>query len=95
MLKAKLICTKYDESCSMREHFLEMIDLVKQLKTLKIVMDEFFLIHFTLSPQEYGPFQINYNNITDKWTFDEMTIMLVQEKARSKQYIIHTINVIT
>lgn len=39
-----------------------------------MIMDEFFLVHFTLSSlsQEYGPFEINYNTIKDKSTFDEM-----------------------
>lgn len=48
-LMIKLISIKYDGSHSMQEHVLEMINLVEQLKTLEIIIDGFFLVHFTLS----------------------------------------------
>ena len=50
-------------------------------------MDEAFLAQFILNslPPQYGPFQIHYNTITDKWTVNELANKLVQEEARLNQ----------
>jgi hypothetical protein len=49
-------------------------------------VDEFFLVQFILNtlPPQYGPFQIYYNTIEDKWNVNELASMLVQEEARLK-----------
>lgn len=92
----RFISTKYNGSRSFHQQVLEMINLVKEMMVLGMIMNELLLIHFTLSslPSKYGPFQINQNTIKDKWTFDELTSMLVQEEVCLKQQGIHSINVI-
>ncbi|KAL6348544.1 hypothetical protein AAG906_013164 [Vitis piasezkii] len=42
-----------------REHIMEMRDIVAQLKKLKVEMSESFLVHFILNtlPSQYGPFK--------------------------------------
>ena len=62
-----------------REHVMEMRDIVAQLKKLKVEMSESFLVHFilnTLLPQ-YGLFKIFYNTHKDKWSINELMIMCV------------------
>eukprot|EP00257_Ricinus_communis_P018478 XP_015577207.1 uncharacterized protein LOC107261571 [Ricinus communis] len=61
---------KYDSSRAMYEHVLEMTILAAKLKTLGMKVDEYFLVQFILNSlplEQYGPFQINYNTLKDKW----------------------------
>jgi hypothetical protein len=57
-LMAKLTTMKFDGTHGMHEHVLEMTNLVAQLKTLEMNVDEFFLVQFILNslPPQYGPF---------------------------------------
>ena len=67
-----------------REHIMEMRDIVAQLKKLKVEMFESFLVHFILNtlPPQYGPFKISYNTHKDKWSINELMTMCVQEEGR-------------
>ncbi|RVW30939.1 Retrovirus-related Pol polyprotein from transposon TNT 1-94 [Vitis vinifera] len=67
-----------------REHIMEMRDIVAQLKKLEVEMSESFLVHFILNtlPPQYGPFKISYNTHKDKWSINELMTMCVQEKGR-------------
>ena len=67
-LMAELTTMKYDGSRSMQQHVLDMTNIAARLKTLGMTVDDSFLVQFILNslPQEYGPFQINYNTIKDK-----------------------------
>jgi hypothetical protein len=38
----------------------------------------------SLPSKQYGPFQIHYNTIKDKWSVNELASMLVQEETRLK-----------
>ncbi|KAL6329388.1 hypothetical protein AAG906_017702 [Vitis piasezkii] len=51
-----------------REHIMEMRDILTQLKKLEVEMFESFLVHFILNtlPPQYGPFKISYNTHKDK-----------------------------
>ncbi|KAL5698317.1 hypothetical protein ACHQM5_029371 [Ranunculus cassubicifolius] len=64
-----------------------MSNLAAKLKTLGMNVDESFLVQFILNslPSQYGPFQIHYNTIKDKWDITELANMLVQEEGRLKQ----------
>lgn len=86
-LMAELTTKKFDGRRSMHEHVLEMTNLAAKLKTLGMNVDEFFLVQFILNslPPQYGPFQIHYNTIKDKWNVNELTNMVVQEERRLKQ----------
>ena len=86
-LTVKLTTMKFDGKHGIQEHAIEMTNLAAQLKTLGINLDEFFLVQFILNslPPQYGPFQINYNTMKDKWNVNQLAIMLNQEEARLKQ----------
>ena len=45
-------------------------------------------------PSKYGPFQINYNIIKDKWDVNELASRLVQEETRLKSQGNLTVNLI-
>ncbi|WVZ07573.1 hypothetical protein V8G54_020919 [Vigna mungo] len=50
-------------------------------------VNESFLVQFIMNslPPEFGQFQVNYNTIKDKWNFQEIKVMLVQEEGRLKK----------
>ena len=78
-LMAQLTTMKYDGSRGMQEHIIEMTNISARLKTLGMMVDDSFLVHFILNslPPNYGPFQINYNTIKDKWNVNELASKLV------------------
>ncbi|CAL9026013.1 unnamed protein product, partial [Prunus brigantina] len=96
-LMAELTTKKFDGTRGMREHVLEMTNVAAKLKTLGMSVDESFLVQFILNslPPQYGPFQINYNTIKDKWNVDELSNMLVQEEGRLKQQGDNSIHLVT
>ena len=67
-----------------REHIMQIRDIVAQLKLLEVDMSETFLVHYILNtlPQQYGPFKISYNTHKDKWSINELMTICVQEKRR-------------
>jgi len=81
-----LTTMKFNGSCTMYEHVIEMTNIVARLKTLGMAVNENFLVQFILKslPFEYGSFQMNYNTMKDKWNVHELHSMLVQEEARLK-----------
>ncbi|XP_023920024.1 uncharacterized protein LOC112031572 [Quercus suber] len=95
-LMAKLTTMKFNGKRGIQEHAIEMTNLAAQLKTLGMNVDEFFLVQFILNslPPQYGPFQINYNAMKDKWNVNQLAIMLNQEEARLKQLKQHSIHLI-
>ncbi|KAG7564293.1 Integrase catalytic core [Arabidopsis suecica] len=83
-LMADLTTMKYDGARSMSDHCIEMTNFASKLKNLGMSVDDSFLVQFILNslPPQYGPFQINYNAIDEKWTSNELANKLVQEEAR-------------
>ncbi|KAL1224681.1 hypothetical protein V5N11_001120 [Cardamine amara subsp. amara] len=83
-LMVDLTTIKYDGKRSMHEHCIEMTNLAAKLKNLGMSVDDLFLVQFILNtlPPQYGPFQINYNAIDERWTSNELANKLVQEEAR-------------
>ena len=86
-LMADLTTMRFDGTRTMNEHIIEMTNLAARLRVLGMTVDESFLVQFVLNslPPEYGPFQINYNTIKDKWNVNDLQSMLVQEEGRLKQ----------
>ena len=82
-----LTTMKFDDSRTMHEHVIEMTNIATRLKTLGMAMDEGFLVQFILNslPFEYGPFQMNYNTMKDKWNVHELHSMLVQEETPTEE----------
>ncbi|KAL3831130.1 hypothetical protein ACJIZ3_019932 [Penstemon smallii] len=96
-LVQKLLATKYEWSKGIQNHVLEMTNLIKKLSSLRIVMDEFFLVSYITAslPYEYGAFQISYNTSREKWSLEELSRMLIQEETRLKQQGAHSVNMVT
>ena len=67
-----------------REHIMQIKDIVAQLKKLEVEMSDSFLVHYILNtlPHQYGPFKISYNTHKDKWSINELMTMCVQEEGR-------------
>jgi len=95
-LMAELTTMKFDGSRSMQNHIIEMTNIAARLRTLGMKVDDTFLVQFILNslPLEYGPFQINYNTIKEKWDVSELSSMLTQEESRLKKQGGHSINLI-
>lgn len=76
-----LATVKFGGSHTMREHIVEMTNIVASLKIMEIEVNENFLIMFILnsSPPEY---EMNYNTSMDKWNVHELESRFIQEKAR-------------
>ena len=81
----------------MYEHVIGMTILLARLKSLGMEVDKSFLVQFILNslPSKYGPFQINYNTMKDKWNVHELHSMIVQEETKLKNQGIHSINYVT
>ncbi|XP_027368150.1 uncharacterized protein LOC113874128 [Abrus precatorius] len=62
-LMSTLTNMRFDGSCTMHEHVVEMTNIAARLKSLGMTVDESFLAQFILNSlsTEYGPFQVNYN----------------------------------
>ncbi|XP_074556836.1 uncharacterized protein LOC141819121 [Curcuma longa] len=96
-LMAQLTTIKFDGSCSMQEHTIEMTNIVARLKSLGMAVDDSFLVQFILNslPPQYSAFQINYNTIKEKWNVNELISKLIQEENRLKNLGSHSINLTT
>ena len=83
-LMVELTTMKFDGTRGMHEHILEMSNLAAKLKALGMNVDESLLVQFILNslPLQYGPFQIHYITIKDKWNVNELASMLVEEETR-------------
>ena len=59
-----------------------------------MTVEDSFIVQFILNslPHEYGPFQINYNTIKNKWDINELASKLAQEKMRLKKHESHSVN---
>ena len=96
-IMSTLTTMKFNGSRTMHEHVIEMTNLSIRLKSLGMEVDESFIVQFILNslPSEYGPFQMNYNTMKDKWHVHELHSMLVQEETGLKNQGIHSINYVT
>ncbi|KAL5578694.1 hypothetical protein UlMin_011136 [Ulmus minor] len=96
-LMATLTTIKFDGSRSMHEHVIEMTNIAARLKSMGINVDENFLVQFVINslPSEYGPFQMNYNTMKDKWNVNELRNMLVKEETRLKNQGTYSIHLVT
>lgn len=85
-LISKLTTMKFTEMVSMQAHIIEMTNIAARLRTLGMAIDD-SLMQFILNSlhPKYGPFQINYNSLKDKWNISELSSMLTQEEARLKK----------
>jgi len=63
-------------------------------KHCKMTVNENFLVQFILnsSQSEYGPFQMSYNTMKDKWNVHELHSMLVKEEMSFKNQGSHSVH---
>lgn len=86
-LMSQLTTRKFDWSQSIHDHVTHMSNLAAKLTTMGMEVNETFLVQFIMNslPVEFGQFQVNYNTIKDKWNFQELKLMLIQEEGRLKK----------
>ncbi|XP_071906054.1 uncharacterized protein [Coffea arabica] len=90
-LMKKLASMTLDKSRSVREHIMEMRDIVAKLKSLKVEISESFLVHFILNslPSEYILFKISYNTHKEEWSINELLTMVKHETPESVHLVTH------
>ncbi|KAF7148069.1 hypothetical protein RHSIM_Rhsim03G0106800 [Rhododendron simsii] len=83
-LMNRLSRMKHNSSRSVREHIMEMRDIMARQKSLEIEISDSFLVHFILNSllAEFGPFKISYNTHKEKWSINELLTICVQEEER-------------
>lgn len=97
ILMSRLTSMKLTGIKGVREHIMKMRDIAAQLKSLQMVINDDFLVHYvlnSLSPH-YTPFKISYNTQKDKWSINELLTMCVQEEERLLQEVNETAHLVT
>ncbi|XP_074313540.1 uncharacterized protein LOC141648719 [Silene latifolia] len=86
-LMSELTTKRFDWSQPIHDHVTHMSNLAAKLKTLGMDISDTFLVQFIINslPYEFGQFQVNYNTIKDKWNYQELKAMLIQEEGRLKK----------
>ncbi|KAF7822949.1 Retrovirus-related Pol polyprotein from transposon TNT 1-94 [Senna tora] len=82
-LIAQLSSMKYTGTKAVREHIMQMQDIVAQLKSLDIEITDSFLVLLILNslPSRFGRFKITYNTHNENWSINELLSMCVQEEG--------------
>ncbi|KAF7839432.1 Retrovirus-related Pol polyprotein from transposon TNT 1-94 [Senna tora] len=80
---AQLSSMKYTGTKAVREHIMQMRDIVAQLKSLDIEITDSFLVLLILNslPSRFGRFKITYNTHNENWPINELLSMCVQEEG--------------
>ncbi|CAM8940925.1 unnamed protein product [Rhodiola kirilowii] len=93
-LMSQLTTKKFDWSQPIHDHMTHMSNLAAKLKALGMDVNETFLVQFIINslPLEFGQFQVNYNTIKDKWNFQKLKAMLIQEEGRLKKMKDHAVH---
>jgi hypothetical protein len=69
-----------------RDHILRISNVAARLKPLDLAINDGFLIYLIFNSllKEFETFEVNYNYMNDKWTFEKFIAMCVQEEERIK-----------
>ncbi|XP_019156983.1 PREDICTED: uncharacterized protein LOC109153583 [Ipomoea nil] len=80
----KLIIMRLSTVKGTRKHIMQLRDIAAQLKMLKIIHSDAFVVHFALNTlsQEYSVFKISYNTHKEEWSINELITMCTQEETR-------------
>ncbi|XP_058761385.1 uncharacterized protein LOC131634778 [Vicia villosa] len=80
-LMSELTTKNFEWSQPIHDHVTQMQNLAAKSKSLGMDVNESFLVQFIINslPLEFGQFQVNYNTIKEKWNFQEIKAMLIQE----------------
>ena len=92
-----LTTMKFNGSRTMHKRVIDLTNVTTRLKSLGMEVEQNLLIQFIINslPSEYGPFQMNYNTMKDKWNVHELHGMLIQEEVRLKNQWTHSINFVS
>jgi hypothetical protein len=96
-LMSELTTKRFEWSQPIHDHVTQMGNLAAKLKSFGMDVSESFLVQFIINslPLEFGQFQVNYNTIKEKWNFQEIKVMLVQEEGRLKKMKDHSVHLTT
>jgi hypothetical protein len=80
----RLVTEKYSFGSGVREHILKMSNMASKLNTMKVGLEDEFLVHLVMSflPKEFEAFEINYNSQTKNWGIEKLIAICVQEEER-------------
>ena len=83
-LLRKLVGMKYTNKENIREYIMEMSNITRKLKALKLQLSDDLLVHLILIslPAQFSQFIVSYNTQKDKWTLNELISHCVQEEER-------------
>ena len=78
---------RYDGVSGIRPYILKMQDIANHLSSLKITIDESFLIHQALNslPTQFGQLKSIYNAESVTWNVNQLISVCVQEEERIKR----------
>ncbi|MCH86638.1 hypothetical protein A2U01_0007497 [Trifolium medium] len=78
-LLQNLISMKYQGKGNIREYIMSMSNIVSKHKALKLELSEDLLIHLVLLSlsSQFGQFKISYNCQKDKWSLNELVLILL------------------
>ncbi|XP_031250368.1 uncharacterized protein LOC116108249 [Pistacia vera] len=83
-LMIRLTSMKLTDIKGVCEHIMKMRDIAAQLRSLHMVINDDFLVHYALNSlsSHYTPFKISCDTQKAKWTINELLTMCVQEEER-------------
>ena len=66
---------------------MEMSNIVRKLKALKLQLSDDLLVHLVLIslPAQFSQFIVSYNTQKDKWTLNELISHCMEEEERIKK----------
>ncbi|GAV76943.1 UBN2_2 domain-containing protein [Cephalotus follicularis] len=90
----------YDGNGNVREHIMNMIDLVSKLNSLDVFISNSFLVHLALNslPSQFGKLKVTYNVSREKWGLNKLISIFAQEEERlrrergEKVNLVHHVN---
>ncbi|KAM1176109.1 hypothetical protein ACFX2I_028384 [Malus domestica] len=96
-LMTTLTTLKFDESHTVREHILKMVEAATKLSDLKVPIDDSFVVHMALNslPESYEQLKTSYNAQKEKWSLNDLISICVQEEARMKRGKQEVVNMVS
>ncbi|XP_026420023.1 uncharacterized protein LOC113316004 [Papaver somniferum] len=78
---------RYNDEGSVRDHILEMEDLVYKLRGLDMNLNDDFLVQLEVNslPKQFETFKVNYNTCDRNWNVNELIAHCVQEEERQRR----------
>ena len=73
-LLRKLVGIKCTNKENIREYIMEMSNIARILKALKLQLSDDLIVHLVLIsiPSQFSQFIVSYNTQKDKWTLNEL-----------------------